>query len=196
MAIHIIALAGPKGAGKTHITDQIQQRLWAIGIKTAVMESFANPLKRALSSMTGIPEEYFFTPALKEVKVDGYDCSARDLMVTIGQQVKELAGQSVFAKATDEKFKTFEGITFDRKDVYILIDDLRFEAELDVIRKYSHTVVFVNPVEYDPFTEISERGLIHRKTDDDYIVHNDKEYPQKAIDLAEWIVSTALVRNS
>lgn len=189
--VHIVALAGPKGEGKSTIAGEITQ---IVGEQNVARLSFANVLKNSLASMTGIPEKYFYDPDLKNVTPQGYECSTRDLMVGVGQLVKSLAGANVFVNT----MRADIGKILDRvttlpelldEDFYIIIDDLRFEQELEMLMGQGAKIVYINPKPYDESVEISERGLFHRYDENcDLMFLNDKTNPEDPEMIAAEIV--------
>lgn len=119
----LIAIAGDEGAGKT-TTAQCLRIAYGYEIR-----SFAAPIKTYLASL-GVPRPALYgTPDEKAAPLPRYDGrSGREMMERQADAAKDLLGERVFAMAT------FGGIYRSQSQLHV-IDDLRFPAELYVVKE-------------------------------------------------------------
>lgn len=178
----IIAFAGPKGSGKSFVAQMAEDILRNNGFRPVKL-LFAEPLKDGCSLISGIPKKYFYDPNLKEVKPEGFDYTARDLMVDVGQYLKSKFGQDFFVKSIRNRIEDLYNLSRSmgtEDEVVFLIDDLRFVSEADMILDMGGSIIFVNPLEtYDESIEISERGIypIYKGRDNVGRLTNDRSRP-------------------
>ena len=127
----IIGLAGGKGSGKTTlakhiITTDFLYKSWKI-------LSFAQPIKDALSSMLRIGIHYFTNEQLKEKSLKdktGIDITPRQLMQLFGTEFgRHLVHKDIWIKLMESEIRKYYN-----KGVSIIIDDIRFQNEVDLIK--------------------------------------------------------------
>ena len=139
--IHIFALAGDKGAGKTHIADQMEALCSVLNGGYIVKRlKFADALKNLLAAFLGSQAkgDHFKT---KEV-YNGL--TGRELLTTVGQGLRELVHEDIWADClvqsitqfqslgylTSGLYKEVSGQTNYRNPYIFIIDDLRHKNEL------------------------------------------------------------------
>lgn len=161
----LIGLAGKAGVGKTTIAQCFVK--WGY-----VQLSYATPLKTALAVLTGLPIEHFIDSELKEIKIPGLDISPRTLMQKIGTEcIRNMIHPNFWI------WKMRHSISA-HSDRDIIIDDIRFENEAQLIRNNGGIVIhltrsFISPTKHTKHK--SERPLEHYKND---IIINIQESPE------------------
>lgn len=144
--VKIIAFAGPKGAGKTTFAKVFVSR-------GAVRTRFADVLKRMLLQLPGITEDHV-DGSKKEVPLESYGGrTARDLMVWLGEGLRELCGSDIWVRLWQDVVKNLPNRT-------IVVDDLRYENEAKAIHELGGVVMEIrrSGTQYNP-SQGSERGL-------------------------------------
>jgi dephospho-CoA kinase len=139
--IHIFALAGKKGAGKTFVANSIEQLCSVLNGGYVIQRfKFADALKNLVASFVGGRAK---TEMAKNQKIY-YDYTGRDLFTLIGQGLRELVHEDIWADSLVNSIDTFIDTSYllDRTalDTYrvidknhpiiIVIDDLRHKNEL------------------------------------------------------------------
>ena len=113
--MEIIALLGANGSGKTTIATMIKKMMEEHG-DTAAIESFATPLKIIAQKFCGYDEDQ---------KRNGH----RLILETLAETIREQLGQGVFAYALLDRSILLNAD-------YIIIDDLRYPEELELIMEF------------------------------------------------------------
>lgn len=131
---HVILLAGKAESGKTLAANIIKEEIESLG-KTALIMSFAGYLKFICKS-------YYKWDGKKNEE-------GRSLLQRLGTDVVRKRNPDFWAKTVFDFIMTFDG-EFD----YFILDDTRFENEVDIFQ------------EYDPFcyTSIRIERLNHENT--------------------------------
>jgi energy-coupling factor transporter ATP-binding protein EcfA2 len=119
-----IALIGLNGSGKSTTANKIKQIIEDQGY-TVRIESFATPLKVIASKYCGYEEKYKF--------------SQRPLLESLARTMKDEFGEGVFAYALLDRLDT------ERHCDYVIIDDLRYPEELELIGDFFYTYLFQLP---------------------------------------------------
>lgn len=143
----IVGLTGRKGCGKSSVANIFRDRL---GYEIL---SFASPIKDMLRVL-GLGDAELDDPTIKEIPLDEYGKSPRELMQILGTEFgRELISPSIWVTALSKRIE-------DSKNY--VIDDVRFPNEAAMIRAKGGKVVRV----YRPSQEeeakdmhISESGL-------------------------------------
>lgn len=119
----IIALCGDEGIGKSYLAAHSGRKV----------VSFADPLRDIVSEMTGIPpidlkEQSVKTMSLSSLHLFGTNVSGtiRDLLIDVGKFMR---------KYNDEYFVLAAVDRLSEPGLFI-IDDLRFDHEAEMLRKY------------------------------------------------------------
>ena len=191
----IIAFAGLALAGKTTAAEASAAHLFKQGYNP-VIEQFAGPLKRA-SALLGF------------VKGGEYDTLYREFCQWAGQRARD-ENPDWFVNLMSDRLDVIaqeeaDRLTLSQRDAVlwhetvVLIDDVRFENELELVKRYSGTTVFVSAsrrlgdLDADWRRHISERmanlyeaGCLPDETFDMAISNNDP----KGIDSFMNVVAT------
>ena len=172
----LIGLAGRAGAGKDTVAGIIREKVASAGRKTAVA-SFADPLYRAISTITGIPVSMLRDRRFKEDTIDWLGKSPRQLLQTLGTEWgRGLVHPDIWVRAAMREAKA-------RRDIGVgsVFSDVRFNNEASAIREAGGRVFLVIRPSYeclaaDAATHSSEAGI----RDDlvDAIIVNDGDLVQ------------------
>lgn len=147
----IIGLSGRAGVGKTTIAKMLEKR------EGFVIRTYAYPLKKSLSALTGLSINYFTDIRLKEEVIDWIGKSPRQMMQMMGTEfVRNMVHPDFWTNRMRE--------TLNRMDstVNVVIDDCRFENETQLIRDLGGQIVHLRREYACPTKEInhqSERPL-------------------------------------
>lgn len=126
----IIGLAGRKGCGKSSVAEILHEKY---GYRKM---SFASPLKEMLLAM-GLTEDEVYNIDLKEKKIERYGKSPRELMQICGTEfARNMVCEDVWVKALEAKIEP-------EFDDMIVIDDVRFPNEAEMIRKKGGRIIRV-----------------------------------------------------
>jgi len=142
----IIGLAGGKGCGKSSVA-RIMQRKFGYEIL-----SFATPIKEMLKAM-GLRDAELNDPVLKEIKLDEYGKSPREIMQLLGSEFgRVMIADDIWVTALKRKIQP---------GTKVVIDDVRFENEARFIRDGGGAVVEVRRTRLDENadTHVSEAGI-------------------------------------
>ena len=147
----IIAFTGPAGAGKTTAAKAIE----AATDGPVAIYSFADPIRMMLRVL-GVPVENLVDPSKKEVPLPAFGGkSARQLMQSLGTEW----GRTHVASDLWISVATTNILHLLQNDVPVVIDDLRFNNEAEIIRSMGGLVVEVTLKGGVRGTHVSERGI-------------------------------------
>lgn len=147
-----VALVGPKGCGKTTIARELVRQY---GEPKAAVLSFADPLRKMVEVGLGIPQSVMTDAVQKEIIIPKYNASPRKILQTLGTEWgRELIDNNIWVNAwrTKAMDMTLKGVEL------IVVDDLRFHNEADVIKAIGGVVIRVerSSVKYGSDNHASE----------------------------------------
>ena len=148
----IIGLTGFKGCGKSTVAQIMEERL---GYK---IRSFATPIKDMLRAM-GLSHEELYDPKTKEVVIEDFGKSPREMMQTLGTEWgRMLVSSDIWVTGLMRQVND--------EDNYV-IDGVRFPNEAAAIHARGGKVVrVVRPTDSSKSdSHISEQGLNSEKID-------------------------------
>ena len=189
----IIAIAGKKYTGKNTFGRFLQKALKEQSIETELV-SFAGSIKEVVSLMTGIKNlESYKELQIKElVEYKEYstpdylvpleNLSKRDLMIKTAEALSGVFGKESFAKK----------LLSDNKDNNIIITDLRFKHEYNMLKEKGAFLIKVTRNSLQSTSNhISEVDLDNLEEDAfDFIIENDsskEDLEDMAINVANYI---------
>jgi hypothetical protein len=150
MSRKLVVAIGSINSGKDFIINRLQSRLiyqhgYTMSKSSTVRTRFADSLNEAVAPILGISDKELQDRNLKEEKrfsfgADryGYESkwSSRDVQKRVGQLLRENLGEDVFINALDRKYSNPSSI--------LLISDLRYQNELEWVRKQGGKVVYIH----------------------------------------------------
>lgn len=151
---HVILLAGKAESGKTLAANIIKEEIESLG-KTALIMSFAGYLKFICKS-------YYKWDGKKNEE-------GRSLLQRLGTDVVRKRNPDFWAKTVFDFIMTFDG-EFD----YFILDDTRFENEVDIFQEYDpfcYTSIRIERLNHEnslsPYQRLhpSETGLDNKRLD-------------------------------
>jgi len=150
----IIGLTGRKGCGKSSVANIFRDRL---GYEIL---SFASPIKDMLRVL-GLGDAELNDPTIKEIPLDEYGKSPRELMQILGTEFgRELVSQNIWVRALEKRIE-------DGKNY--VIDDVRFPNEAAMIHARGGKIVRVyRPAQEEAAAKdkhVSESGLDSEQID-------------------------------
>ncbi len=146
----LIAITGKAGSGK-----DTAAKLLAKGPKDYHRLALADPLKDAAAAIFGLSRDSLDDPALKEVQVEYWGMSRREMLQQLGDAVREKFGDDVFVRRWELSYNRLKGLN-------VVITDCRADIEADRFRELGgHIVAVMRGVGLtgSTGTHWSERGL-------------------------------------
>lgn len=138
----LIAFCGFKRSGKDSCAESIKTVLendfkYAVNVEKLTIESFACHLKAIIKEIFGIDEAEVED---KEKKIPftkkylGEEYSYRELMIKIGDGIRELVNQNVWTFAKENKLHKLAKSVKNGDNVFI-IPDVRYRSEIKLLKK-------------------------------------------------------------
>jgi len=181
----IIALAGKAGYGKSTVANMIKSLPNA---QCSIVISFADPIREHLKVMFPVlTNEHFKDRKLKVTPIESLNGNTpRQLMIMFGQSMRNV-NPDVWVNAMESRIKQLKTKhnPYKKTFEYIIIDDLRMENELAMLRRLNSTVIHLERPEtpqsnYAKIKSIfvkpnpTEIGIRHLKTDHDYVLNTSE----------------------
>lgn len=168
----IIGFSGRKGSGKSFFSSYLVK---TYGFKEL---SFAGPLKKGLKHIFNLTEEQLTDPIKKEEFIPRLNASPRQLMQWMGTDVIREEFNNKFSYRgsvwVDNVREQIRRLRKENRDVNIVISDVRFMNEVDMIHELGGIIVnVITPrelLEYGPNdrhkSEMQELDFDHRLIND------------------------------
>jgi hypothetical protein len=156
----LIGFTGKAGVGKSTMANRlINDPLFYHQLS---LLSFASPLKRSLSELTGLRIEYFTDQLLKESKIEWLGMSPRELMQKFGTDfVRNTIHPEFWVMRMRERLKKCH------HDV--VIDDIRFDNEAALVRENCGCLIHIIRDVPSVSNHVSETPVRYRNGD--YTTH-------------------------
>lgn len=135
----IIVITGPAGGGKDYTADYLKDKLQG-NVNKVRKISYADKLKEVAKVLLGEKDfNHYSERDYKEEKMEGYNCSIRELFIFIGQNLcKDLLSEDYATNDVISRIKTEPDID------YWIIPDCRFQNEVDLVKKaFNNKVIFL-----------------------------------------------------
>jgi dephospho-CoA kinase len=176
MSRKLVVAIGSINSGKDFIMNRLQSRLIYRHRYTmsTTRTRFADSLNEAVAPILGISVKELQDRSLKEQprfifdnpkKTEAHIWSSRDVQKRVGQLLRENLGEDVFINALDRKYSNPSSI--------LLISDLRYQNELEWVRKQGGKVVYIH-------NEAAAQTQKARES-----IPDDKHYPPES-ELLQW----------
>lgn len=163
----IIGISGYKGSGKNTLGAYIAGEL-ALNFHNVEFESFAKGFKESVKTIFNWTDDHTNGP-LKEVVDDYWGITPRQAMQTLGTEWgRELISEDIWINSL------WKRIEYKVKSHDIIITDVRFDNEIDFIKKNDGIIINVMRTEgsfESGDTHVSETGIT--ETEFDYNVLNN-----------------------
>ena len=155
----LIGITGKAHAGKDTVADMIARE------STSRQIAFASPIKEAFKAIFGFHPDDFSEG--KEAQVPGFDFTIREALQTLGTEWGRNLQHDIWLQIALNKYHG--SLVFPYK--YVLITDVRFDNEADLIRANNGIVVEVRRTAAETVAaHSSENGLTDKA---DFTLCND-----------------------
>lgn len=164
----IIGITGKKFSGKDTLADELVLN------HNFIKYSMADPLKDALKALFGFTDEQLYGNQ-KEIIDTRWKITPREVMQFFGTQVMQYKIQELIPDLERNFFvKRFEDFCKKNKDKNIVVADIRFQHEINSIKKLNGYIIRVtrDNLNNNLSEHISESGL-EALINVDYIVKNN-----------------------
>ena len=169
----LIGFSGKKGSGKSYFADYL------VNNKLFIKLSFASPLKEITKILFNLSDEDVKDPIKKELINPKFNASPRELMQWLGTDImreefnkKFNYSGSIWIDSVKDKVKT---LLDKNKDV--VIDDVRFQNEVDMIHSLGGIVINLrNDLDNTLNNSTSTHSSENQKLTFNYEFVNDKSY--------------------
>ena len=169
----LIGFSGKKGSGKSYFADYL------VNNKLFIKLSFASPLKEITKILFNLSDEDVKDPIKKELINPKFNASPRELMQWLGTDImreefnkKFNYSGSIWIDSVKDKVKT---LLDKNKDV--VIDDVRFQNEVDMIHSLGGIVINLrNYLDNTLNNSTSTHSSENQKLTFNYEFVNDKSY--------------------
>lgn len=184
--------------------ENIANSSWLLDKRKIDIERFAYPIKECIASFLGIDVDELNLPDTKKEVLDSNiwytptqsELTVRDLHTILGDVLKEAFNKNIFATTCLER-------CMKSKAQVVIINDLRFQEELDVLlSKDVYLIKIQRPeaererkhqMELNHKIHSSEEGL--PSEDFNCIIRNDGTYMDLSIKVADMLLDLGLVDN-
>jgi dephospho-CoA kinase len=165
----LIGICGRKTSGKTTITDYVVDNY------EFIERSLAGPLKNALRELLLIDNENLYGSEEKknEKLEDWFDYTAREFMQHVGTELLREKLAELFPKIGTQIFThNFELWYKKNKDNHVIVSDVRFEDDANIIKKLGGYIIKINRPNLTNIDSHSSEVSVDR-VKHDYIIENN-----------------------
>jgi dephospho-CoA kinase len=139
--MHIIAFCGRKGSGKSLAAQYLRESLTEKGRDSHVL-NFADPIKKMLLAL-GLPSSAVYSQegkTLPRFALGGK--TGRYAMQTLATEWgRDLMHHDIWTRVMDHKLETYQKQNYQG---VILVDDVRFENEIKLLRLWNATLIHIH----------------------------------------------------
>jgi len=166
-----IALVGNKGSGKDTLADYL------VTHKNYIKYNFANPVKEICKIMFGLSYEQLYGNK-KDVIDTRWDITPRHIFQQFGTEFGHYKFYDIFPELESKIpsktlwLKIFESFLEDNKDKNIVVADVRFQHEVDFLKKHYFNIIKINRFTESIDSHSSEND-ISLITNIDYTIYNN-----------------------
>jgi dephospho-CoA kinase len=163
----VIALTGPKGAGKDTVGQFIKSKY-----RSVITTAFADPIRKVVEDIFQLPSE---------LRPDSYDKFKRtNLMYDLpGIGMEAVSGRRVVREIgmlmrsyNENQFTQYaEDVFRANPDSLHVITDMRFANEYEVLKRYNAKFIKIDRPDYDYDGHVTEKGFPDSYVD--FIINND-----------------------
>ena len=132
----IIGLVARSRSGKDTVANYIISKYEKYEF---INRKLAGPIKNAVKALYGLDDTHLETD-LKDIKIDKYGCSPRDIMIKITQSIMELSGTDFFTN------RLYDSIV---KNEITIISDVRYNHDIERIRINNGIIIKIERNSFD-----------------------------------------------
>jgi GTPase SAR1 family protein len=164
----IIGIVGNKNVGKDTLADYLVEK------KEFIKYAFADPLKSCLKELFGLTDEQLYGDK-KEVIDPVWNTTPRELLQFFGTEVMQYKIQDILPNLKRTFFtKRFEQFIEANANKNIVVSDIRFQHELDIVLKYNGIIIKVERKNSSKtFLNHASEENINNLTNVTFIIDND-----------------------
>jgi hypothetical protein len=163
-SMRIVGIHGKKGSGK----DTFANFLQTAGQRVRLM-AFADRMKAICSVVYGVPIRYFYNEDTKEMPLEPWGLSPRNMMTMMNDQLKSFHGEDYFVRVIKQDLAKIMELPDHQRPDTIVITDVRFAVEAEWMKEIDAPIVAVRR----PSADVQE-GMVHESEKglpDQYISH-------------------------
>lgn len=157
---YIIGLTGQKMVGKDTVADYL------CNLYNYQKKSFAEPLKQACQIIFGLTEQQLYHQEHKETLDMFWNYTPRQLMQILGTDLlRNNFDQNIWTKLMEKYIQN-------NLNNYLVIPDIRFQNEADLIKKYNGIIIKITRTNIENSDQHSSE---QQTVDYDYLIKNDED---------------------
>jgi len=132
----IIALSGKMGCGKTTLADELLQ------IRPGHRISFADALREEVAALLNVYLRDVYTQEFKseEFQIGNRRMTGREILQWWGTEIRRASDKDYWSRKMAERCQLMPGC-------FLVVDDMRFMSELEVMRDLHAICIRINPHE-------------------------------------------------
>lgn len=139
---NIVAFAGRMFIGKTTMAEKLADELHGDIGKSIELLSFANHLKESVKKTFMLEDYHVYTAEGKAEYIEWLGCTPRDLLQSFGTEyIRNTVRRDFWVRIVGMQIDRIHKI---KPDVVVILDDIRFEDEAELIRKLGGIVVHLD----------------------------------------------------
>lgn len=161
----LIGLTGKARSGKDTVADYLAEHY---RFKTT---AFAKPIKDGCKAMFGLTDEHVYGD-LKEVVIPEYGCSPRQMLQWCGTEFgREMVHPDIWLMQVRHQWEAMRETAAETFHSGLVVTDVRFENEAELIRKLGGFVVHVERPDAQTIASHSSESGVRWSSLDGYILN-------------------------